>query len=94
MQAPAITSNVSGLAQAIGSYGSTASAPDSAPAKLDLTSTGSGNLVAAAMADALKQFDANGKPLGAPAGLSSDAETLRLKALQTQHAAGFLAVPK
>src|SRR5574343_485455 len=45
MQAPAITSNVSGLAQAIGSYGSTASAPDSAPAKLDLTSTGSGNLV-------------------------------------------------
>jgi len=95
MQAPAISSAVSGLAQAIGSYSSTAATPaTSATPKLDVTGSGSGNQVAAAMADALKQYDANGKPLGAIADQSSDAETLRLKALQSTHAAGFLAVPK
>jgi hypothetical protein len=43
MQAPAISSAVSGLAQAIGSYGSTAATPASTPPKLDVTGTRSGN---------------------------------------------------
>ena len=46
-----------------------------------------------ALADALKQFNANGQPLGTASTLSSTEQLLKLNALQNQHN-GFLVAKK
>jgi hypothetical protein len=91
-QMGSMSNAVGSLTQAMASYGGSTT-PETTTPKLDVV--GSSKAVnVAAMADAMKQFDANGQPLGSTLTAASD-ESLRLKALQNSSANhGFLAAPK
>jgi hypothetical protein len=60
--------------------------------KLDGTTTTAPtvSLSVSQMADVLKQFNANGQPLGAASTLTAGEQTLKLDALQNSHNSGFL----
>jgi hypothetical protein len=85
-----LSSNVSGLAQALSSF-SGDSTTTAAP-KLDIPGNGTTG-GAAQLADALKQYGADGKPVLGGESMTSSDSALRLKALQSGTSHGFLAVP-
>jgi hypothetical protein len=95
--APAVDlrGNVSSLVQAMSAFGSgEGAAATGGTLKLDGSNAGGGvNTAVAAMADALKQFDANGQLFSSTQTAATDAE-LRLKALRDTGSHGFLAAPQ
>jgi len=85
---------VSGMAQAIGAFGSAAQQGDAGANKLDLPGSAGGTQVLAAannMADLMKQFDAT----GGSSGMVGSTSNIKAPGLASDTSGnGFLAVPK
>jgi len=84
-----LSGNVSGLAQAMSAFAGAAATPVAAT-KLEAPGSSSAGAV---LADALKQYGADGKPVLGGESMTASDSVQRLKALHSSAPQGFLAVP-